>query len=198
MKGCRPLSDAEINEASKAFTGPFAARDKALFILGCNTGYRVSELLSLTVGDVFKHGKVLDLVTVARKSMKGKHEGRTMPINAKAKAALRPWLKQLEKMGRLDPKTPLFLSKKAGPNGELKAISRVQAWRVLNTTFTECEITGQTGTHSMRKSFADRAYMKFKGDIAKIAKALGHRNVNSTMNYLSFRQEDIFDFVANL
>jgi integrase len=198
MKGCKPLSEQEISEATKAFSGPFAARDRALFILGCNIGYRISELLSLTVGDVFKFGKVLDMVTVSKKSIKEKKEGRTMPINAKAKAALLPWLKQLEKVGRLESCTPLFLSKKAGPNGAPKAISRVQAWRVLNITYAACEITGQTGTHVMRKSFADRAYQKFKGDIAKIAKALGHRNVNSTMNYLSFREDDILDFVANL
>jgi integrase len=182
MKGCRP----------------FATRDRALFIMGVNTGYRVSELLSLRVKDVYQYGKIIDLVTVARQSMKGKHESRTMPINNRVKDALRPWIKQRERGGKLGPDTPLFLSKKNGAGGELKAISRVQAWRVLNISFEACELPGKVATHSMRKSFADRAYDRFGGDIAKIAKLLGHKNVNSTINYLSFRDDELFDFVANM
>jgi integrase len=198
MKGCRPLTTGEIAEVSKAFSGPFAARDKALFIVGTQTGFRISELLSLKVGDIYQYGKISDMVSVSRAHMKKKVAGRTMVLNIKAKEALRPWLKQLEKMGRLHPNTPLFLSKKLDADGKLKAISRVQAWRVLDMAYKACELAGKTGTHSMRKSFADRLYSHFKGDIAKIAKGLGHKNINSTMSYLSFKEQDIFDCVINM
>jgi integrase len=198
MKGCRPLTEQEIIETSKAFSGPFAARDRALFMVGVMTGYRISELLSLKVSDVYQYSQVMDMVNVSRANMKKKTEGRTMPLNIKAKEALRPWLKQLDKMGKLYPNTPLFLSKKFDADGKLKAISRVQAWRVLNASFTACEISGKVATHSMRKSFADRLYNRFKGDIAKIAKGLGHKNINSTMSYLSFKEEDIWDAVVNM
>jgi hypothetical protein len=59
--------------------GTYAARNKALFILGVRSGFRISEMLSLTVGDVFQHGKVVDHVTVARKHMKKKTEGGACP-----------------------------------------------------------------------------------------------------------------------
>jgi integrase len=67
---------------------PYAARNKALFILGVRSGFRISEILSLTVGDVLQHGKVMDHVTVARKHMKKKTEGRGVPLHPEARAAL--------------------------------------------------------------------------------------------------------------
>ena len=50
---------------------------------------------------------------------------------------------------------------------------------------------GKLGTHSMRKTFADRIYDRLDGDLAKTQKALGHKNINSTVQYLSFREEEI-------
>jgi hypothetical protein len=38
-------------------------------------------LLSLIVGDVQQHGKIVDYVTVQRKHMKKKTEGRTVPLH---------------------------------------------------------------------------------------------------------------------
>ena len=42
MKGCRPLSDEEITVVSRSFGGTYAARDRALFILGLKSGFRIS------------------------------------------------------------------------------------------------------------------------------------------------------------
>jgi hypothetical protein len=50
MKGCRALTDDEVALVSKSFSGTYAARDKALFVLGVKSSFRISELLSLTVG----------------------------------------------------------------------------------------------------------------------------------------------------
>jgi integrase len=67
MKGCRPLTDSEIATVKGAFA---RTRDKALFILGLKTGLRISELLSLKVGDVYQYGRLADVVYVERKHMK--------------------------------------------------------------------------------------------------------------------------------
>ena len=37
--------------------GLIAKHDKALFLLGINSGFRISELLSLRVGDVWQAGR---------------------------------------------------------------------------------------------------------------------------------------------
>ena len=46
MKGCRPLADEEAVAISQSFGGRYAARDKALILLGIKSGFRISELLS--------------------------------------------------------------------------------------------------------------------------------------------------------
>jgi hypothetical protein len=66
MKGCRPLTDAEVKTISQSFSGVFAARNKALFVVGHRTGYQISELLSLAVGDVCQHGKIAEHISIRR------------------------------------------------------------------------------------------------------------------------------------
>ena len=51
MKGTRPLDNDEIRQVSACFTGTFETRNRGLFMLGVSTGGRISELLSLTIGD---------------------------------------------------------------------------------------------------------------------------------------------------
>ena len=63
MKGTRPLDNKEIRLVSVCFDGTFEARNRGLFMLGVSTGGRISELLSLTVGDVYQNQKpVTDLL----------------------------------------------------------------------------------------------------------------------------------------
>ena len=50
MKGCRPLTDTEVELMQAGFGGRYATRDRALFLLGVESGFRISELLSLRMG----------------------------------------------------------------------------------------------------------------------------------------------------
>jgi excisionase family DNA binding protein len=63
--------------------------------------------------------------------------------------------------------------------------------RILKGIVEANELTGKIATHSMRKTFADRVYEKLGRDIFRTQKALGHRNINSTVQYLSFKEADI-------
>jgi integrase len=193
MKGCRPLTDEEVKTICRSFGGTFAARNKALFVVGHRTGFRISELLSLTVGDVQQHGKIVDHVTVQRRHMKKKTEGRTVALHPEARAALSVWLEVLAKRlkGALDPVTPVFCSRVRDEAGRRRAISREQAWRLLTEAFAANELSGKLGSHCMRKTFANRMYDLLKHDLVKVQRAMGHKNINSTVAYLSFREEDI-------
>jgi hypothetical protein len=46
----------EVALVQASFGGTYADRDKALFLLGVKSGFRISELLSLCVEDVSQHG----------------------------------------------------------------------------------------------------------------------------------------------
>lgn len=181
MKGRRPLTDEEIS--SVTFSGAYATRDRALFILGCKTGLRVSELLSLRVRDL------TDRVTVARCNTKGKVEGRSVAYHSAARAAVETWVEE----AGLRPGDRLFKSR----NGT-GAITRVQAWKVLKRAFHEAGVLGATGTHSMRKSFAKKIYHALGRDLVKTQAALGHKDVNSTSQYLSFETDEVDAAVLSL
>ena len=187
MKGCRPLSEEEVDLVAQSFGGKYAERDRALFMLGVKSGFRISELLSLRLGDMVQAGRLVDRVTVQRQNMKKKTEGRTILLHPDAKAALADWLPELKAAGYMTADAFVFQSKK----GRNKPISRVHAWRILNEVYDANEMAGKLGTHSMRKTFADRVYDKLDRDLVKTQRALGHRNINSTVQYLSFREEEI-------
>ncbi len=198
MKGSRPLTAQELATVKPLFSGRMARRNLALFCLGINTGYRIIELLSLTVGDVIdKNGDFQEYASVARRNMKGSHEGRAVPLNASARNALRPWLKQLEQLGYGHKDDFLFQSQKAGN----AAINIKTAWRVLEDAYRAGGLTGRLGTHAMRKTFANTIYSHFLARVASgemidafrcTSKALGHNDIKSTDQYLSFRNEDVY------
>ena len=166
--------------------------------MGHCTEFRISELLSLTVADVLKHGKIVDPLSVQRQHMKGgqagKTSGRAVALHPEARAALSVWLERLTKMlkGTLDPATPVFCSRvRDKSTGLRRHISREQAWRILKEAFNSNELAGKLGTHAMRKTFCNRMYDKLNHDLVKTQRAMGHANINSTVQYLPFREEEI-------
>ena len=187
MKGCRPLTDNEVKEVSDKL---LCLRDKALFILGVRSGFRVSELLSLKVSNVYQFKQIMERVQVDRKNMKRKVESRSVPIHEDARDALLA----LITIERLEPSDHLFKSAK----GENKPMSRIQAWRILKAAYLLSQIGGKTGTHSMRKTFAAKVHKAVKGDIVKTQRALGHKNLNSTASYMSFADEEIDDAILGV
>lgn len=183
MKGARPLKISEV----KAVAAKLGPRDRALFILGVCSGFRISEILSLRVGSVELAGRIAEQVAVERRDMKGKIEGRVVPLNDKARAAIAAWLKAWRKTGeKPGPRVPLFPSRKGrGP------ITRTQAWRILSHVFVSLGLSGKLGTHAMRKTFAHRMYESLGHDLIRTQKALGHKSVNSTVSYLSFAESEV-------
>ena len=186
MKGCRPLTEDEVRDVAASFGGRFVLRDRALFMLGVKSGFRVSELLSLCIGDVVKNGRLVERVTVGRQHMKKKIEGRTVILNAEARDALALWIAVLQEQGATRS-SPVFRSRK----GADRPISRKHAWRILTEAYAANELTGTLGTHAMRKTFANRVHVLLGRDLVKTQRALGHKNINSTVSYLSFLEEEI-------
>ncbi len=187
MQGCRPLTDLEIQRVLNSLGGRFNERDQALFVLGVKTGFRISELLSLKIKDFIQHGQYVTRLKVKRENMKKKMQGRDVPLHPEAKKVIHQWLEKLKKENRYHEDHYVFLSQK----GYNKPISRRHALRVLRAAYdAEC-LTGSLGTHSMRKTFAERVHRNFDKDLIKTQKALGHKNINSTVSYLSFDEEEI-------
>jgi integrase len=87
----RPFTEPEYLTLSQHFASAHRTRDRLLLILGCATGYRIQELLSLTVGQVWDGADVVREITVARKDLKG---GRGKNTYGLSKAAGCPFPRQ--------------------------------------------------------------------------------------------------------
>lgn len=197
MRGTRPLTSNEVKALKAVFGGRLGNRNRALFMLGINTGFRISELLSLTVGDILDFdGKIKERLTVSRRYMKKKQTSRTVKLNKAAAAGVKPWLLELKGSGVVHTTDVLFPALRR----DNKAISRVQAWNILKAAYKACGLKGHLATHSMRKTFANNIHNHFLTRVANgeaidafrsTSKALGHVDIKSTDQYLSFLEADL-------
>ena len=88
MKGTRPLDNDEIRSVSASFTGTFEVRNRGLFVLGVSTGGRISELLSLQIGDVWQNGKPVSDMIYSKNIVKGGERSRAVPVNRDGRRAI--------------------------------------------------------------------------------------------------------------
>ena len=88
MKGTRPLDNNEIRLVSACFTGTYEVRNRGLFMLGVSTGGRISELLSLTIGDVYQNRKPVTDLLYDRSIVKGGEVSRAVPVNTDGMRAM--------------------------------------------------------------------------------------------------------------
>ena len=169
MKGTRPLDNDEIRQVSACFTGnTFAVRNRGLFMLGVSTGGRISELLSLTIGDVYQNRAAVTDLLFDKSIVKGGEVSRAVPVNADGRRAIEDLISwHREKYGKLDVKRPVFPSR--NKSGSV-AMNRQTAHEMLKQAFTAAGLNGKLATHSLRKSFAQRVYEQ-SGDIYLVAGA---------------------------
>ena len=181
MKGTRPLDNDEIRLVSACFTGTFEVRNRGLFLLGVSTGGRISELLSLTIGDVYQNRKPVSDLLFDKAIVKGGEVSRAVPVNVDGRdaiAALIDWHR--EKYKTIAKTRPLFPSR--NKRGTV-AMNRQTAHDMLKDAFMDAGLNGKLATHSLRKSFAQRVYEQ-SGDIYLVQELLGHRNVATTQKYI--------------
>jgi integrase len=92
MKGCPALTKSQINLALRHLKGRWRWRNRALLVLGIRTGLRISELLSLELGQVYQGEQVLSRLYLNRQDSKGKRIGSSILIHLGAAAALLKWI----------------------------------------------------------------------------------------------------------
>lgn len=192
MQGCRPLTPIEINHVLSAFEGATAARDHLLFILGLNTGLRISELLSLDVSDVWNGVQVRARVHVKRMNTKGKSKGASIALNSTIQSELRDYLALPLFTCPVDASRPLFRTQSG------MRLGRKGAWQALKRAFSRAGVEEQVATHSMRKTFAKRIHNALGNDLTKTQRALRHSSILSTIHYLGVDDAEIENAIMNL
>jgi len=190
MKGTRPLDNAEIRKVSDAFSGKYAIRNRSLFMLGVSVGGRISEMIALKVDDVWQNGKSVKDLLFDLNIVKGSEVSRAVPVNMDGRQAIEALIAwHTELYGDLNGSRPLFPSR----NGQgMKAMTRIAAHNALKEAFEAAGLNGKLGTHSLRKSYAQRLYEQ-TNDIYAVQEMLGHKSVVTTQRYLGVNYASVRD-----
>ncbi len=174
MKYVQPIRNKEKIEAMKRELAKQGSRNYLIFVLGINTGLRISDILGLKVSDV----KDKTHITINEQKT-GKHK--RFKINATLNAELENYT---EGMGENEY---LFSSNKTNADGTQKPISRVQAYRILNEAAGKIGLD-EIGTHTLRKTFGYHFYQKTK-DVALLQELFNHSAPSVTMRYIGINQD---------
>lgn len=183
MEFVEPIKDKAKIEAMKQWLKQRNYRDYLLFVLGINSGLRISDLLSLTVEDVVESQS-----TTMREQKTNKRK--KIQWSNTCTSAINEYLKETGLTTGA-----LFASRKPDGNGNSKAISRQQAYDIINKAAVETKVITKKnnmriGCHSLRKTFGYHAYNSGVS-LEKIQYIMNHSSSKTTLRYIGITEESL-------
>ena len=158
---------------------PKALRDRALLEVLYATGLRVTELVSLDVGDVNLASATLRIVRAKDKSE------RLVPIHERALEPLQDYLDRGRMQLLRDPQEPaLFLNHRG------RRLTRQGLWLIVKHYVREVGITEDITPHTLRHTFAAHLVEK-KADLEYVQELLGHANISTTQVYTQLGTDEL-------
>ena len=183
----RPLAEIEYTTIINHLATAGRTRDRLLVILGCATGFRITELLSITVGQMWDaaKGEVTREISVARRKMKGGRgahnrsiKSRRVPLSEPVRVAVRDYLQSI---GTADASLAIFRTCKSGG----RPMNRSQAFRIMVGVAEECGFdTTRISNHTGRKTFVGRVYRATGNDLIATQRIVAHQSPMTTARYL--------------
>ena len=210
MEFVQPIRDLKQIETMKKLLKQQSLRDFCLFVVGINSGLRISDLLKLRICDVIENGKLKDRITLREKKT---NKFKDFPLSEKTKQALKEYLKTRDYSNN----EPLFISRKrnraeaetACDEQDVNAVKREvsrenkgfllrqQAYKIINGVAKSVGIREKIGTHTLRKTFGYHAYNNGY-DITLIQKLFNHSSPSVTLRYIGITQEELDDVYLSL
>lgn len=184
MNLVQPIRDPKKIELIKKILLAQSARDHLLFVLGINSGLRISDLLQMRIKDIETgKGKPKSFYELyEQKTQKYKR----FPFSKNVQKAIALYMKEVG--GSSDEF--VFRTRKTRSTG--KPMSRMHAYRIINEAARLAGIKEKIGTHSLRKTFGYHAYRQGT-DIGLIQKILNHTAPSITMRYIGITQDEMDD-----
>ena len=178
LKKVEPIRSKEKIEAMKDELLKSGFRNYLLFVVGINTGLRISDLLNLKVKDVKDKTHIF---------IEEEKTGKTKKflINNKLKQDLDRYT------DKMYDHEYLFKSQK----GTNQPISRVQAYRILKKAGKKLDLDS-VGTHTLRKTFGYWHYQQYK-DVALLQELFNHSAPSVTLDYIGINQEVMDKTIEN-
>ncbi len=177
MNVVQPIKDKEVIAEIKRTLKSRNERNHLLFLMGINTGLRVSDILKIKVGDV--EGWYVNMREQKTRKFKRIH------LNSELK-------KEIAAFTRDKASHEYLFKSRQGVN---KPITRGMAYVILREVADEFKIEC-IGTHSLRKTFGYWFYKSTK-DIASLQKIFNHTSQLETLRYIGIEQENIDHMMHN-
>lgn len=176
MNVVQPIKKLEDIQKIKKYLAK-KPRDALLFSFGINTGLRISDILSLDVGDV----KGRDYIEIREKKT---NKYKKFPLNRFLKEEIDLFVEGLPS------EQPLFYTQKHC------RLDRAQAYRILNNAAQAVGVKERIGTHTLRKTFGYHHYKKYN-DIVLLQKIFNHSSPSVTLRYIGIEQDTIDESYMN-
>lgn len=164
-----------VDKASDGHDRLLAIRDRALVYTLLNTGIRLSEICALDVCDI-NISPDKGALKVRNQSLKR----RVIPLNSQAREALQYWLD-------VRPETSsqaVFIE--ARPGGSRLSRRAVQGRISKIGKAARVTVTANSLRHTVARQLLDAGE-----ELETVAKLLGHRDLNSTRQYISRSESDL-------
>ena len=169
MNFVQPIRDPEQIQQIKEYLKEKNARNYILFVMGINTGLRISDILKLKVGDV-----------------QGSHISmREMKTGKQKRIQITPSLKRELKWFNEGREVEEYLLKSR--KGKNRPIGRSMAYKILKSTAVEFGLD-EIGTHTLRKTYGYHMYMQTK-NIALLMEIFNHSSEKVTLRYIGVNQD---------
>jgi integrase len=183
MNFVEPIRDRKkITQIKNLLRGKRRYRDLLLFTVGINTALRISDLLQLRIEHfVNREGKIRKRFWI-REQKRGKRQ--EVVINQSIRETLEEYLEAFPEY-KDNPEHPLFFNPKTH-----EPIKRGQAWKIITAICEEVGLTGNFGTHSLRKTWGYHARMQGV-DLALIMYKLNHNSIAYTKRYLGITDDEL-------
>ena len=177
----KPISIGQVRdllERPNKLSTVEAKRDKAMLELLYASGMRISEMVSLNLGDVDTTGGYV------RCFGKGQKE-RLVPIYEQAARSVQSYIDETRpRMTRRKEEVALFLN----PRGD--RLTRQGFWQKMKEYARSAGLDSQISPHTLRHSFATHM-LSGGADLRAVQELLGHANISTTQVYTHLTSEHV-------
>ncbi|MFC1904693.1 site-specific tyrosine recombinase XerD [Chloroflexota bacterium] len=177
----KPISHSQalqLLEQPTKLSTPEAKRDEAMLVLLYASGMRVSELVSLNLGDV-------DMVGGYVRCFGKGHKERLIPIAPRAVIVVEEYVKEARsKLVRNDAEEALFVNRRGD------RLTRQGFWQILKGYAESAGLAKDITPHTLRHSFATHM-LSGGADLRSVQELLGHANISTTQVYTHLTTEHI-------
>jgi integrase len=171
VNNVQPIRDMEKVDFIKEYLKQQNERNYIMFLIGINTGLRISDILKLKVKDL--SGEYISM----REQKTGKQK--RIIFTPSLKRALKTYIADK------DPEEFIIKSRK----GVNRPIGRSMAYRILNEAAKQVKLK-EIGTHTLRKTFGYHFYQQTK-DVAMLQELFNHHSPKVTLRYIGVNQDSL-------